>query len=69
VLVKKALAPEAPREAPPKDVHTRAAEDKLRFALGTPVRIVRKRNGGRIEVDFTSEDELQRLYDHFVDRK
>ena len=68
VLVKKALTPDAPREAPPKDVHTRAAEDKLRFALGTPVRIVRKRKGGRIEIDFTSEDELQRLYDRFVDR-
>ena len=66
VLVKKAITPETPREAPPKDVHTRAAEDRLRFALGTPVRIVRKAKGGRIEVDFTSEEELQRLYDHMV---
>ena len=63
VLVKKALTPATPREAPSKDVHTRAAEDRLRFALGTAVRIVRKRKGGRIEVDFTSEDELHRLYD------
>jgi ParB family chromosome partitioning protein len=69
VLVKKALAPEAPREAPQKDVHTRAAEDRLRFALGTPVRIVRKTKGGRIEIDFTSEEELQRLYDQMVDKK
>jgi ParB family transcriptional regulator, chromosome partitioning protein len=69
VLVKKALTREAPREAPQKDVHTRAAEDRLRFALGTPVRIVRKQTGGRIEVDFTSEEELQRLYDQMVDRK
>ena len=45
VLVKKALTPAAPREAPPKDVHTRAAEDRLRFALGTAVRIVRKGKG------------------------
>ena len=52
VLVKKALTPDTPREAPQKDVHTRAAEDRLRFALGTPVRIVRKAKGGRIEVDF-----------------
>ena len=29
-------------EAGPKDVHTRAAEERLRFALGTRVRIVRK---------------------------
>ena len=55
--------PRAPREEPQKDVHTRAAEDKLRFALGTRVRIVRKGKGGRIEIDFTSEDELQRLYE------
>ncbi len=69
VLVKKALTPAAPREAPSKDVHTRAAEDRLRFALGTAVRIVRKGKGGRIEVDFTSEDELHRLYEQMVDKK
>jgi ParB family chromosome partitioning protein len=45
------------------DVHTRAAQDKLRMTLGTRVRIVRKGTGGRIEIDFTSEDELQRLYE------
>ena len=68
VLVKKAS--EAPKERvePPKDVHTRAAEDKLRFALGTRVRIVRKRKGGKIEIDFASEDELQRLYDQLSER-
>jgi ParB family transcriptional regulator, chromosome partitioning protein len=69
VLVKKALAPEVSRESPQKDVHTRAAEDRLRFALGTPVRIIRKQKGGRIEVHFTSEDELQRLYDLMVEKK
>jgi ParB family transcriptional regulator, chromosome partitioning protein len=69
LLVKKAMASDAPREAPEKDVHTRAAEDRLRFALGTPVRIVRKSKGGRIEIDFTSEEELQRLYDQMVDKQ
>jgi ParB family chromosome partitioning protein len=68
ILVKKAVTPEAPREAPQKDVHTRAAEDRLRFALGTPVRIVRKAKGGRIEIDFTSEDELHRIYEQMVDK-
>jgi ParB family chromosome partitioning protein len=52
-----------PPQAPPVDVHTRAAEDRLRLALGTRVRIVRKGAGGRIEVDFVSEDELIRLYE------
>ncbi len=45
------------------DVHARAAEDKLKIHLGTRVRIVRKARGGRIEIDFTSEDELIRIYD------
>ena len=57
----------AEQAAAGKDVHTRAAEDSLRFALGTRVRIVRKGKGGRIEIDFTSEDELQRLYELLTD--
>ena len=69
VLVKKELSPDLPREPPHKDVHTRAAEDRLRFALGTPVRIVRKQKGGRIEVDFGSEEELQRLYELMVEKR
>ncbi len=48
------------------DVHTRAAQEKLRMALGTRVRILRRGKGGRIEVDFGSEDELQRLYERLV---
>ena len=60
---------DAPREAPQKDVHTRAAEDKLRFALGTRVRINRKGKGGRIEIDFQNEDELNRLYEQLTERK
>jgi ParB family chromosome partitioning protein len=55
------------RRAPaPPDVHTRAAEEKLRMALGTRVRITRKGKGGRIEVDFGNEDELQRLFEHLT---
>ncbi len=68
VLVKKTLQPAPEREEPQKDVHTRAAEDRLRFALGTPVRILRKRTGGRIEVDFKNEDELQRIYERLTER-
>jgi ParB family chromosome partitioning protein len=55
--------PPKPKEEAPPDANTRAAEDKLRFALGTRVRIVRKGKGGRLEVDFADEDELQRLYE------
>jgi ParB family chromosome partitioning protein len=56
-------------EPPAKDVHTRAAEDRLRFALGTKVRIVRRGDGGAIEIDFGSEDELNRLYEQLTAAK
>ena len=49
------------------DVHTRAAQDKLKMTLGTSVRIIRTGKGGRIEIAFGSEDELQRLYERLVD--
>lgn len=48
------------------DVHTRAAEERLRILLGTRVRIVRKGQRGRIEIDFGSEDELIRLFDQLT---
>ena len=48
---------------PEKDVHTRAAEDRMRFALGTKVRIVRRGTAGTVEVDFASEAELNRIYE------
>jgi ParB family chromosome partitioning protein len=64
-LVKKLTArPSVPRATPAApDVHARAAEDRLRFALGTRVRILRRRHGGTIEIDFASEAELNRLYE------
>ena len=59
----------AARSAPPSpDVHTRAAEERLRLALGARVRINRKGKGGRIEIDFGSEDELHRLYEYLTER-
>jgi ParB family chromosome partitioning protein len=56
----------APPAAPP-DVHTRAAEERLRLLFGTRVRIVRSGTKGRIEIDFVSEDELIRLFDALTD--
>jgi ParB family chromosome partitioning protein len=67
-LIRKAQTSPAPKPAPQKDVHTRAAEDKLHLALGTRVRIVRRGKGGKLEVDFTSEDELQRIYEYLTER-
>jgi ParB family chromosome partitioning protein len=68
-LVKKAGEPAPVKEAAEKDVHTRAAEERLRFALGTRVRIIRKRKGGQVEIDFGSEDELQRIYELLTEGK
>jgi ParB family chromosome partitioning protein len=65
-LVKKAGTPADVKAEKPVDVHTRAAEDKLRLALGTRTRILRKGKGGRIEIDFVSEGELQRLYERLT---
>jgi ParB family transcriptional regulator, chromosome partitioning protein len=62
-LIRKAQRPPEPKVERVKDVHTRAAEEKLRMSLGTRVRIVRKRAGGRLEIDFGNEDELQRIYE------
>jgi ParB family chromosome partitioning protein len=69
-VVRKALeapvaTPATPAE-PPVDVHTRAAEEKLRMQLGTRVRIVRRGKRGRIEIEFASEEELIRLYDALI---
>jgi len=71
-LVKRLAAP--PKPAGPsakdkKDVHTRAAEDRMRFALGTKVHIVRRKTGGRIEIEFSSESELNRIFEFVVDRR
>jgi ParB family chromosome partitioning protein len=68
-LIKQLTRPRPLRDTAPgaaPDVHTRAAEERLRLALGTRVSIVRKGSGGRIEIAFTSEDELQRLFEHLT---
>ena len=65
-LVRKESEPKHEVESPKVDPNTKAAEDRLRHALGTRVRIIRKGKGGRLEVDFTSEDELHRLFEHIV---
>ena len=72
-FVRKLGAPAAaPRTGPATeapDVHTRAAEDRLRFALGTKVRILRRAAGGTIEISFSSETELHRIYEYITDTR
>jgi len=66
-LVRRETSPaEPPAEPTRTDPNTRAAEDQLKLALGTRVRISRRRRGGRIEIEFASEDELQRLFEQLT---
>jgi ParB family chromosome partitioning protein len=67
-LVKRTVAPPVDKQDEQKDVHTRAAEERLRFALGTRVRIVRKGKGGRLEIDFGDENELHRIYEQLTEK-
>lgn len=68
LLVKKRLAP-APSPPPASsDPNTKAAAERLRVALGARVEIVRQREGGRIQIHFGSEAELQRLFEQLTAR-
>jgi ParB family chromosome partitioning protein len=67
-LVKRVGAPAGAATTPPKpkDVHTRAAEETLHRALGVPVEIVRRGRRGTVVIPFSSEDELQRIYEYLT---
>jgi ParB family chromosome partitioning protein len=67
-LVRRESTPAAPPPPRKVDPNTRAAEDRLKLALGTRVRIVRKGTAGRIEIDFGNEGELQRLFEQLTEK-
>jgi ParB family transcriptional regulator, chromosome partitioning protein len=69
-LVRREAAPKTDIKPEPKkvDPNTRAAEEQLKLSLGTRARIIRKGKGGRIEIDFTSEEELQRIFERLTER-
>ena len=46
-----------------RDPNILAAEDKLKAALGTSVRITGSPRGGRIVIDYVNQTELQRLFE------
>jgi ParB family chromosome partitioning protein len=64
------------REPRPEAIRARAdrtpdpeierVEEDLRNALGTKVRLARSRRGGRIVIEYYSDDELSRLYDRLM---
>jgi ParB family chromosome partitioning protein len=59
-------APRSSRPAGKKDANTRAAEERLRAALGTRVQISRRGRAGTLRIAFASEAELNRLYEALV---
>jgi ParB family chromosome partitioning protein len=71
-MVKRVVSPPNPGKSsapePTPDVHTKAAEDRMRFALGAKVVIRRNGPGGTIEIAFGSEDELNRVYEFITNR-
>ena len=69
-LVRKQVETPGPvsKPRPPRvDANTRAAEDKLRRALATQVKILMAADGrGKIEISFSDSHELDRLYTMLV---
>jgi ParB family chromosome partitioning protein len=66
---------ENPKKSKPKSKEhdvpagTRALEEDLRKALGTKVQVFRSRQGGKIVVNFYSEEELHSIYERIVNKK
>lgn len=58
--------PSATQPARTPDPELERVEEDLRRALGTKVRMARSRKGGRIVIEYYSDDELSRLYDRLV---
>jgi ParB family chromosome partitioning protein len=58
-LKKKKHAMEIPHE-------TRALEEGLRHALGTKVSLSRSRKGGKVVIEFYSDEELEAIYQKIV---
>lgn len=58
--------PAARRTARPADAELERVEEDLRRALGTKVSLARTRRGGRIVIEFYSDEELGRLYERLT---
>ena len=63
-MVAKLLKEEKKEEkenTPQKDAYLISIEDSLRVALGTKVNIIRRKKKGKIEIEYYSDEELERL--------
>lgn len=55
-----------PARSRPADPEIERVEEDLRHALGTKVHLARTRRGGRIVIEYYSDEELGRLYDRLI---
>jgi ParB family chromosome partitioning protein len=55
-----------PKSAGPSDGELERLEEELRRALGTKVVLARSRRGGRIVIEFYSDEELNRLFERLT---
>ena len=62
-------APDHPKKTKRIDPNVRAATETLERSLGTRVRIVERGKKGRIEIEYYSQEELQRLYERLVNQR
>ncbi|HET6961700.1 MAG TPA: ParB/RepB/Spo0J family partition protein [Terriglobia bacterium] len=67
-MVAVSKAPVGLKQVKRADPNVRAATETLERSLGTRVRIVEKGKKGRIEIDYYSQEELQRLYERLVNQ-
>jgi ParB family chromosome partitioning protein len=58
--------PESEPAAPSRDQDLERVEEDLRRALGTKVSLARTRRGGRIVIEYYSDEELGRLYERLT---
>ena len=66
-LVRRLREPKTPRATPRTlDPDLERVEDDLRRRLGTKVTLARSRKGGRIIIEFYSDEELGQLYDRLI---
>ena len=68
-LVRRLREPRVPREPAGRarlDPDLERVEEDLRRSLGTKVRLSRSRRGGRIVIEYYSDEELGRLYERLI---
>ena len=65
----KAEAKEAESPGETEKIFLREAEDKLKMFFGTQVRIRAQGKKNRIEIDFSSEEDLNRILDSLLEKK